>query len=145
MSQTGLAGRRVFVDTSAFFATVNRRDESHANAAATLQRLVQERSQLITANFIVAELHALLLARIGREVALTTLQELYASQTTTIVRVSEADELEARAIFERYDDKSFSFTDATCFAIMQRLAIQQAFTLDRNSRQSGFETIPGDG
>jgi predicted nucleic acid-binding protein len=56
--------------------------------------------------------------------------------------VSEADEIQARAIVEQYDDKDFSLTDATCFAIMQRLAIPRAFTLDRNFSQYGIEVIP---
>lgn len=74
--------------------------------------------------------------------ALTALA-LYDDPAITIVRVSEADEAEARAIIERYDDKNFSFTNATCFAVMRRLAIRRAFTLDRNFRQFGFETLPG--
>ncbi len=88
MSRGAFTGGRVFVDTSAFFAISNRRDSNHENATAMLQHLLQERYQLITTNFILAELHALLLTRINRAVALTTLQELYGSRSTTIVRVS---------------------------------------------------------
>lgn len=141
MSRGGFSDNQVLVDTSAFFAISNRHDASHENAAALLRQLIQARTQLVTTNFIVAELHALLLARGNRAVALAAL-DLYDDQTITIVRVSEADETEARAIIERYDDKDFSFTDATCFAIMRRLAIWRAFTLDRNFRQYGLEVIP---
>jgi predicted nucleic acid-binding protein len=141
MSRGRFPDNQVFVDTSAFFAISNRRDSSHENAIAILRRLIQVRTKLVTTNFIVAELHALLLARGNRVVALAAL-ELYDDQAITIVRVSEADESEARAIIERYDDKTFSFTDATCFAIMRRLTIQRAFTLDRNFRQYGLEVIP---
>lgn len=144
MSRAGSTRRRVFVDTSAFFIIANRRDADHQNGAAVLRQLLRERSQLITTNFIMAELHALLLTRINRAVALATLQELYSSQTTTIARVSAGDEMEARAIIEQYDDKDFSLTDATCFAVMRRLAIQRAFTLVRNFSQFGLEVIPID-
>jgi predicted nucleic acid-binding protein len=51
--------RRVFVDTSAYFAVANRRDAHHTAASATLEQLVAERRHLVTTNFILAELHAL--------------------------------------------------------------------------------------
>lgn len=143
MSRGGISDIQVFVDTSAFFAISNRRESSHESATATLRQLIQARSRLVTTNFIVAELHALLLARGNRTVALAAL-ELYDDEAITIVRVSEADETEARAIIEQYDDKDFSLTDATCFAIMRRLGIQRAFTLDRNFSQYGVEVIPID-
>jgi predicted nucleic acid-binding protein len=57
-----LLGRRVFFDTSAYFAVANRRDASHASTRAVMEQLVAERRQLFTTNFIVAELHALLLS-----------------------------------------------------------------------------------
>ena len=141
MSRGAFSDNHVFVDTSAFFAISNQRDSSHENATAILRQLIQARSQLVTTNFIVAELHALLLARGNRAVALAALA-LYDDQAITIVRVSAGDETEARAIIEQYDDKDFSLTDATCFAIMRRLAIQRAFTLDRNFSQYGLEVIP---
>ena len=141
MSRGGILSNQVFVDTSAFFAISNRRESSHEDATSTLQQLIQARSRLVTTNFIVAELHALLLARGNRAVALAAL-DLYDDQTITIVRVSEADEIEARTIIQQYDDKDFSLTDATCLAIMRRLAIPRAFTLDHNFRQYGVEVIP---
>lgn len=143
MSRGRLADSQVFVDTSAFFAMSNRRDSNYENITAILRQLIQARTTLVTTNYIVAELHALLLARANRAVALTAI-ELYDDPKITIVRVSESDEVEARAIIERYDDKSFSLTDATCFAIMRRLGIRRAFTLDRNFRQYGLEVIPID-
>ena len=73
MSRGGSSDNQVFVDTSAFFSISNQRDSSHENATATLRQLIQARSQLVTTNFIVAELHALLLARGNRTVALAAL------------------------------------------------------------------------
>ncbi len=35
-------------------------------------------------------------------------------------------------------------TDATCFAVMRRPAIQRASTLDRNFKQYGVDVIPLD-
>jgi predicted nucleic acid-binding protein len=134
------ADSRVFVDTSAYYAAVDRRDASHAQVAATLPELLAAHRQLTTTNVVLFELHALLLNRLGRRVALETLRELQASQT--VVRVRERDETRAEAILTQYDDKDFSLTDAASFAVMERLGIRTAFTLDRHFAQFGWVIVP---
>jgi hypothetical protein len=46
------------------------------------------------------------------------------------------------AIFEKYADTAFSFTDCTGFAVMRRAKIRLALTLDRHFRQFGFDGVP---
>jgi predicted nucleic acid-binding protein len=134
--------RRVLVDTSGYFAATNRRDTNHSRGTAVLAQLIAERRPLFTTNFILAETHALLLTRVNREIAARVLFEIDKSRMTTVVRVSAADEARAREIIQRYQDKSFSLTDATSFAVMERLGIVQSFTFDVNFAQYGFAVIP---
>lgn len=132
--------RRVFVDTSAYYAAVDRRDTDHDAAAATMRRVVNERRRLTTTNAVLFELHGLLLNRLGREVALATLGELRASQM--VVRVSARDEARAEAILVQFDDKDYSLTDALSFAVMERLGLRVAFALDRHFAQFGWTIVP---
>jgi predicted nucleic acid-binding protein len=132
---------RVLVDTSAYFAAANRRDASHERATARMKELVAARRRLYTTNFILAELHALLLTRVDRQVAAQVLVEVEASALTTIVRVSSRDERRARDIVFDYTDKDFSLTDAISFAVMERLRIPQAFTFDHNFVQFGWDVL----
>jgi predicted nucleic acid-binding protein len=132
--------RRILIDTSAYFALTNRRDVSHPFALAVRDQLVAERWHLFTTNFLLAETHALLLARLGRWVAARVLESIYQS-TATVVRVSVGDERRARQIIAEYADKDFSFTDATSFAVMERLQIGTAFSFDRNFIQYGFQVL----
>ena len=99
------------------------------------------RRRLVTTNFVLAELHALLLTRLDRRVAARVLAEVDASALTTIVRVAARDEHRVREIVFDYDDKDFSLTDATSFAVMERLRIGQVFTLDRNFAQFGWTVL----
>lgn len=138
------SARRVLMDTSAYFALTDQRDSSHAIAASIRDRLIAERWRLFTTNFILAETHALLRARLGRLVALRALDAIVLS-TTTIVRVSADDERHARAILHQYDDKDFTLTDALSFALMERLALAYAFTFDRHFAQYGFAVLTPDG
>jgi predicted nucleic acid-binding protein len=127
--------RLTFVDSSAFFALATRRDVNHEAARTIQNRLIGERWRLFTTNFVVAETHALVLNRVNRALAFRMLQEIDRSATTTIVRVSPADEVRARTIIEQYQDKDFSLTDATSFAVMERLGLTTAFAFDRNFTQ----------
>jgi predicted nucleic acid-binding protein len=113
--------RRVFIDTAAYFATLDPDDTNHSPAEAFTTRLAASSSHLFTTNFVAAETHALLLTRRNREVALRFLDALDLSGTT-IVRVSAADERRSRSILRRFDDK--------------------AFTFDRNFAQYGFVVLP---
>ena len=132
--------RRVFLDTSAYFALTDFQDTNHAKAKALAARFAQERWRLFTTNLILAETHALLLSRLGREIALKVLREIDRS-ATTIVRTTLADELKAREILEKYHDKDFSLCDAITFAVMERLGISSAFAFDQHFAQYGFTKL----
>lgn len=50
-------------------------------------------------------------------------------------QVTPRAEERAVEILLQYADKSFSFFDATSFAVMERLGVRQAFTFDRHFEQ----------
>ena len=129
---------QVFVDTSAVFALLDRSDANHKAAASGLKTLRARRTTPLLTNFVVAESHALLLARIGADVARSWLL----ANVWTIERVSAEDEAAARQIVARYTDKTFSYTDATSFAVMTRLRIRTAFAFDPHFRRYGFQLLP---
>ena len=132
------AGRfHAFIDTSGFFAALRGDDADNALALDTMRRLVESGHLVCTSNFVVAETHALLLTRRNRFEAHRFLAS-FDEGGIAIVRVSEADEGQARAIIEQYADKDFSYTDATSFALIQRLGIPSALSFDRHFLQFGI-------
>jgi predicted nucleic acid-binding protein len=132
--------RRVFVDSSGFLALVNPHDTYHEDARAIWTRLTEERWGAFTSNFVMAETHTLFLARLGHSSATAFLRNVSES-STVVVRLVPSDEDRAREIIYRYDDKDFSFTDATSFAVMERLRIGHALTFDRHFAQFGFPQL----
>jgi predicted nucleic acid-binding protein len=132
--------RRLFVDTSAFYAMMDRRSREHGRSIAVHETLIAEQRHLFTTNFVLAEIHALLLNRHGRTSAAQALEWIDRS-TVELVRVSEADELRAREIIFSHIDKDYSYTDATSFAVMERLHIGAAFAFDRHFAQYGFAVL----
>jgi predicted nucleic acid-binding protein len=128
---------RVLVDTSAVFALLDRSDANHAAARRTLQQLAQRRVQPVLTNFIVAESHALALTRLGADVARRWLQ----ASVWPVERVGDDDESKARSIIASHTDKRYSYTDATSFAVMERLRLREVFAFDPHFRQYGFQVI----
>jgi predicted nucleic acid-binding protein len=132
------AGRRsrLFVDTGAFGAIVNPSDAHHGRARALTDTLLMRGVRLVTSNFVLAETHALVLARAGQRTALRAIELI--EQSSAVFRVEPEDEQRAKGLLARYDDKAFSYTDATSFVMMQRLGIGEAFTFDRHFLQYGL-------
>ena len=126
---------RILADTSANYALLDRSDRNHARAVA-LARLMQPRrlTPLFT-NFIVGETHGLVLSRLGAGLA----RQWLFGNVWPIERITADDEARARDVLRRYDDKSFSYVDATSFSVMERLGIKQAFTFDPHFAQYGLE------
>jgi predicted nucleic acid-binding protein len=128
---------RVLVDTSAVFALLDRGDACHAAAKRVLDDLRRSRVEPLLTNFVVAECHALLVARLGLPIARSWL--LGTAWPTE--GVTDADEVRAREIIRQYKDKTFSYTDATSFAVMERLGLRRVFAFDSHFRQFGFDVI----
>src|SRR5438874_10555087 len=93
--------RRVFADSSAYLAILDRRDEHHAEAAAILQELVIGQHPTYTTSTILIEAHALILSALGRTQARQFLTDV-AESNTRIVQVRARDEARARDLLFRY-------------------------------------------
>lgn len=127
------------MDTGAFGAIVNPRDAQHLQARAVAEGLQRRSIRLVTSNFVLAETHALVLARAGQRTALRVIALI--EQSSELVRIERDDEHRAKQLLTRYDDKAFSYTDATSFVVMERLGIVEAFTFDRHFAQYGLTVL----
>ena len=133
---------RVFVDTSAFVALRNRAEREHEAARAGLSRLVSERAQLFTSNYVFAETYTALLVRVGRAEAIEWGRHFRAGAAIELLRVDEPMEEDAWALLEFHTDKRWSYVDATSFALMEREGVQTAFAFDHHFRQRGLAVLP---
>ncbi len=134
--------RRVFVDTSAFVALRNRREEEHEVARRAFADLLTEGARLFTSNLVFAETYTALLVRIGREEAIRWGRAFRSGEAVELVRVDEDVEEEAWSILETYEDTEWSYVDATSFALMRREGAREAFAFDRHFGQRGLLLIP---
>lgn len=127
------------MDTGAWYALADRKDPDHRSIA---QCLHEHAGRLLTTNFIFDETVTLIRYRLGSSPARVFGEELLRGNVARLAAVSRRDEVRAWEIFNRYRDKSFSFTDCTSFAVMQRLGIATAIAIDEDFRSFGLACLP---
>lgn len=130
--------RRVFVDTSAFFAHLVAEDRHHPQARALFERAARESWTLVTTNAVVSETYTLIRvrARNGRELAVAFLDDIR-DGLCAVERVGPIDEARAMDLLRQYGDKSFSFCDALSFMAIERLGLTDALAFDEDFRSYG--------
>ncbi|MBI2303651.1 MAG: PIN domain-containing protein [Chloroflexi bacterium] len=133
--------RRVLIDTGAFYAFADAIDAHHRESVAIFTDLRDKGDYLLTTSFIVAETHALLLNRLHRQAAIQFLKDMKEGSYIAVIWATPNDVKQAGQTIYRYEDKKFTLTDATSFAVMERLGIQYAFTFDRNFAQHGLNVL----
>lgn len=132
----------VFVDTSAFFALTDADDRNHDAAARALKRLGKARRGLVTSTYVIDEVITLVRMRLGHRTAVELGERLERTRWCHVVEVTHETRMVAWQIFVRYDDRSFSLTDCTSFALMRGLGLAEAFTFDRKDfAAAGFTPI----
>jgi hypothetical protein len=131
--------QRVFVDTSAWFAFVDRRDPDHRAVRTALRK---HDGRLVSSTYVLDEVVTLCRYRLGHEPAVRVGRTLLDPAVVDLVRITSDDELAAWQLFEARADKEYSFTDCTSFTLMRRLEIDVAIAVDEDFTQEGFQVMP---
>jgi len=133
----------VFVDSSAFLSLEDASERSHERCREAFRALVDDRARFVTTNFVFDETYTLQLVRLNRDRAVSWGTSFRASRLVELVRVAPEHEERAWEILISYDDKDFSYTDATSFAVAEDLGVDAVFTVDRHFGQYGaFNLVP---
>lgn len=133
----------VFVDASAWIASIEPRQEFHAATREARRQLVDEAADFTTTSLVLAETHAMLTRHRGPRAGLRLLDEIDADPRYTVVQVDLA--LHDAAVdhwLRAFRDQPFSLCDAVSFEVMRREHIPRAFTLDQHFAVAGFEMLP---
>lgn len=134
--------RRLFVDTSALIALKDAADEHHGAAVEAFRALLGgPPARLVLTQFVLSEVHGYFCR--SPHVALEYVERLLVEPPFQLARASARDEARALAVLRSSRDKSYSYADAVSFAVMERLAIAEAFAFDRHFRQRGLRLFPG--
>ena len=103
--------------------------------------LATNTDRLVTTDYVIDELLTLLRARGRRQRAAEFGKELLSGALAQLEWAKHVDVTRALEVYEEFDDKDWSFTDCVSYAVIERLGIEKAFTLDDHFRQFGTVTV----
>lgn len=136
--------KQIFIDTSAFAALADSRDDNYARAVAFNKTI--SGVALVTSNYVLDELHTLLLMNVGYGKTVQfkhKLDLLIAKQILSVIWISEEIAEQTWKVFEQFNtDKQWSFTDCTSYVVMKNYGITETFTFDHYFSQMGFIRRP---
>ena len=134
----------VFVDTSAWFAALNRKDKDHPRA----KKIIADCADLVTSDFVLVE--AWLLAK--NRTSFQAAQSFWAGVRSGLARVEKITDLDldhAWHTAQTYKGQEFSLVDLTSFVLMERLGVKRAVSFDNDfviyrygpARDRAFEVL----
>lgn len=133
---------KIFIDTGAWIAIADKNDQYAKIASQFYTDLILQRSHLVTSNLILVEAFNLLSRTIDSKATINFGDAIKTNVFLIIEPITPIDWERGWNILGKYDDKDFSFTDCTSFALMERLKIKSAFSFDVHFRQYGFHVKP---
>jgi hypothetical protein len=130
---------RLFVDTSGWYALINRADAWHVEAAQQVAKLLDARGRLVTTDYVVDESCTLKRARAGRVAANRLLDLLKQTGALNWEWIGAERFALTEILFRKHSDHGYSFTDCTSFVVMPELKLARVLTSDAHFAQAGFE------
>jgi predicted nucleic acid-binding protein len=128
----------IFVDTGAWYALATPSDPDHERAKALTASITDP---FVTSDYIIGELLTLFVVRGQKTRGIEWMHDILEPGGTDLVRVSDDDFTNAVRIYQRFQDKDWSFTDCTSYVLIERLQLKKAFSFDHHFRQFGTATI----
>lgn len=147
VTATDVRATPLFIDTGAFFAYYNDRDEHHDTARALFQAIRTGElaySPLYTTRFVLAELVTLLLYKVDHATATRALENIFGGSSFNIVRADPSAFTDAREAFVRYDDHAITLVDHLTGVLASERDVEHVFAFDDDFRTLGFTVVPED-
>ena len=130
---------KIYVDTSAFYALLDRSDRHHKEASALWPTLLDDHITLITSNYVVSETVGLLQNRIGFQAAKLWYRDILGVLDVWWVD-AEAHE-RAYELWLNLGHRRLSFIDSISFVTMHYHHIEKAFCFKPRFVDHGFELL----
>lgn len=126
----------IYVDSSFWIARFLSRDRRH-DEAVSLHRAAGN-VRVVTSNHVLGETWTFLRKRAGHRKSMAWLDALVGEPGVRVEPIGAELEAEAWGWLRAHDERSYSFVDATSFALMRKLRIREALAFDGDFAAAGF-------
>jgi len=130
----------IYVDTSAFYALLDRSDRYHDRAKAVWPSLLEDGITLVTTNYVVSETVTLLQYKIGFDAA-----SLWYKDVLGVLSLHWVDKQTHRLACELWMNlgrRHCSLVDCVSYITMNQNRIEKAFCFKENYTTQGFYLLP---
>jgi predicted nucleic acid-binding protein len=131
---------RVFIDTSAFYALLDRDDDNHRRAKDVWTNLLKNENTLIASNYVLVETFALIQHRLGMNAVRGFQNDILPLVNIEFV-VPELHRSGVSALLSA-SRRNLSLVDCVSFEMMRTLEVKIAFAFDPHFKEQGFNTLP---
>ena len=131
--------KEIFVDTSALLPILNQDDHDYEASLRLWSQLADERTQLVTSNYVLVETLALIQNRLG----MTAVQD-FVDRFRPLLQVIWIDDTlheAAMLLFLTANRRRLSLVDCASFAICRQRQIEQVFAFDQHFVEHGFTCL----
>jgi len=131
---------KVYIDTSAFYALMDRSDQHHEAAKALWPSLLENHITLLTSSYVVAETMNLMQHRLGFEAA-----SLWHKAMLGVVDVHWVDQdthRQGHELWMSFGRHHCSLVDCVSYIIMNRFHVEKVFCFKSNYADQGFTLLP---
>lgn len=130
---------KIYVDTSAFYALIDRSDRHHQKASLLWPDLLDDNVTLITSNYVVWETLGLLQKRIGFEAARLWYKDILA--VLDVLWVDSGTHQRAYELWLNLGRRRLSLVDCVSFVTMYQHQIEKAFCFKPHFLDHGFSLL----
>jgi predicted nucleic acid-binding protein len=131
---------RMFIDTSAFYALLDRDDENYSKGKKAWTEILEAGHTLVTSNYVLVETFALLQSRLGLDAVRGFQEDLVPILHVEFV-TSDPHRLGVAALLSA-SRRGLSLVDCVSFEVMRNSGIKTAFTFDSHFKEQGFSVVP---
>jgi predicted nucleic acid-binding protein len=132
----------LFVDTGGWLLLADESERLHRPAVEAKNAWLEEGGVLLSTNYVFDETLTTLRARLGLDVAEKWWKRVEGSPRVRWEWLTPGHVDKAAAMFFRWHDKPFSFTDCTSFVVMRERRVGVALTSDHHFALAGFDVVP---
>jgi predicted nucleic acid-binding protein len=132
----------IFADNSYLVAILRKSDSLRARALELTAELLPH-IRIVTSDLVLVELLNYFSEHgpFARQRAFEMLTKLRSNPGYDILSVTGVTFEKAARLYQRAEDKSWSFTDCSSFVIMRERGIRDALTYDHHFQQAGFRAL----
>ncbi len=130
----------IYVDTSGWASLADVSEPFYEKAKEIYAAAIQNRRRLVTTNYVLAELVALMTSpmRFHRPRIIEFINGIKQSTFFDIIHIDEDFDAKSWDLLSKRADKNWSLVDCSNFVLMQENNILEALTTDHHFEQAGF-------